>query len=312
MARLVIAGFGALLSSFLFSTYVLIPPAGLLLGLLAPFPAVFSRLRYGLGTAVVITSAAAALLAVGVDFQTGGLYLVQCGVIALLLPELLLRDFGASRSIAWTAAVNLAVYLVALMAVVYVSGQSLQQLHAQAVAEINGSMNQALAIYEKAGARGDELAAIKQSMTAAANLLVRIYPALATVLLIVMAGCNLALVRRFSPQPGLSPKIGEFRDFRNPDLMVWLLIAAGFAMLLDVQPIVNSALNVLVVLGVLYFIQGMAVVSAILSRLAFSGALRLALYLLLIVQPYTAILIAAVGIFDLWGDFRTPRKRENL
>lgn len=312
MARLAFAGFGALLSSLLFFTYFLMPPAGLVLGLLAPFPAVFSRLRYGLGIAVIITLAATALLTVVGDAQSGMLYLVQCGTIALLLPELLRRDFGASRSIAWTTAVNLVIYALAVLMVGFVSGQNSHQLYGLAVAEINNSMNQALAIYEKAGIKGDELSAIKQSMASAANLLVKIFPALTTLLLIIMAGCNLALIKRCAFHFDFKLRIGEFKNYRNPELMIWILIVFGFAMLLDVQPVVTSALNVLVVLGVLYFIQGMAVISSMLSRLVSSGALRLALYMLLIVQPYTAILIAAIGIFDLWGDFRTPRKQENL
>ena len=38
----------------------------------------------------------------------------------------------------------------------------------------------------------------------------------------------------------------------------------------------------------------------------------LAVAILAKVPPYLAALVAAIGIFDLWGDFRTPRKQENL
>lgn len=312
MARIVFTGIGTVLSSILFSAYIVIPPAGLLFGLLAPFPAILARLRYGRGTAVIVTLAATTLLSLEFGVQAGLLYLVQSGVIALLLPELLLRDLGAARSIAWTTTVNLLVYVVVACAMLFISGQSLQQLHGLAVTEINTSVTQALALYEKAGIKGDDLAALKQSMTTAAHLLISLYPALATVLLIVMAGCNLALVKRYSQQFCFNVKIGEFRSFRNPDMLVWLLIAAGFAMLTDVPMVTTPALNVLVVLVLLYFLQGMAVISSMFFRFGSAVALRFMLYLLLIVQPYMAALVAAIGIFDLWGDFRTPRKQENL
>jgi len=94
--------------------------------------------------------------------------------------------------------------------------------------------------------------------------------------------------------------------------MIWLLIVAGFAMLSNVEMVTIPALNVLVVLGVLYFLQGMAVISSMFYRLGSSPVLKVALYLLLFVQPYAVALVAAIGIFDLWGDFRTPRKQENL
>jgi uncharacterized protein YybS (DUF2232 family) len=312
MNRLVSAVIGTLLSSILFSAYILIPPAGLILGLLAPFPAILSRLRFGRGTALIVTLAATTLLTLVFEAQAGILYLVQCGVIALLLPEFLLRDFGAARSIAWTTAVNLVLYTVVAMAIIFINDQSPSQIHGMVLSEINASISHALAFYEKADIKADDLVALKQSLTSAANLLMRIYPALATLLLIIMAGFNLALVKRYSLRFDIKVKIDEFRHYRNPDLLVWVLIAAGFAMLSDLSLLAAPALNVLVVLGALYFLQGMAVIFSLLFRFGSAAALRVMLYLLLIVQPYVAALVAAIGVFDLWGDFRTPRKQENL
>jgi uncharacterized protein YybS (DUF2232 family) len=311
-ARLSAAGMGAALSFILFSAYILIPPAGLVSGLLAPFPAVFCRLRHGRGTALIATLATTAMMASVFGIQAAVLYLVQCSVIGLLMPELLVRGFGAYRVISWTTAVNLVVYLLAALVFIFSSGHSVDQLHQLAVSEINGSITQAAVLYEKAGIKGDELAAMKQSMATAAHLLVRIYPALMTMMLIIMTGCNVALVKRLSNQPGFDLKIGEFKKFRNPDLLVWLLIADGFALLAGTPIITTPALNLLVILALLYFLQGMAVVSTFIARQSFAGMLRVGLYLMLLFQPYLAAVVAAIGIFDLWGDFRTPRKQENL
>lgn len=312
VTRLAVAGIGAVVSSILFSAYMFFPPAGFIFGLLAPFPAIVLRFRNAGGTAVIATLVTTTLLAGAFGFQAGLLYLVQCGVIALLLPELLIRGYGAARSITWTTSINLVVYLLAALVIIFISGRSVHQLHNLAVSEINTSISQALAIYEKAGIKRDELVAMKMAMTAAADLIIRIYPALATVMLIIMSGCNLALIKRFSLRLGIKLNIDEFRNFRNPDLIIWFLIAAGFSMLADVALVTTPALNILVVLGVLYFLQGMAVISSMFFRIGSSMVLRVALYLLLFVQPYTAALVAAIGIFDLWGDFRTPRKQENL
>lgn len=312
VASLAVAGIGAVLSSLLFSVHMLIPPAGLFFGLLAPFPALFSRFRHGRGAALIITLAATTLLTTGFGFQVGGLYLAQCGVTALLLPELLLAGCGAARSIAWTTAANLLLYVMAAALFMLASNSDLHQLHALAVGEVNANIAQALAIYQKAGFTGGELAEVRQAMTSAASLLLRIFPALTTVMLVVTSGCNLALLKRFSSRFGYAPRIGEFRNFRNPELMIWLLIAAGFGMLTDIPLVSTPSLNVLVLMGLLYFLQGMAVISSMFFRFGSAGILRVALCLLLLVQPYAAALVAAIGIFDLWGDFRTPRKQENL
>jgi hypothetical protein len=138
------------------------------------------------------------------------------------------------------------------------------------------------------------------------------YPALITVTLIAMVGCNLALLRRFTTGMGFSLNINEFRAYRNPDILVWGLIAAGFLLLADNRIITTPAINVLAIIIVLYFLQGLAVLSTVIARQSIAGVLRAGLYIMLLLQPYLAALVAAIGIFDLWGDFRTPRKQENL
>ena len=306
------AGLCAVTTAILFASYILIPPAGFILGLLAPFPVAVTRFRQGRAAALIVALGGTALLAVGFDVWIALLYLAQCGITSLLLPELLYCGFGGARSIAWTVALNLALYGVILLALIIGDGQTPHQLHAVAVKEIQGSVAQALQIYKQTNITGDDFELLKKSMTDAADLFVTIYPALVTVLLFAMAGCNLALLKRTAPALGFRVRIGRFSGYRNPEMLVWLLIVAGFAMLSAVPAVTVGALNVLIVLAVLYFLQGMAVIATMTARFSPGAMLRTAFYLLLIVQPYLAALIAAIGIFDLWGDFRTPRKQENL
>jgi len=307
--RLGAAALGTVGSFILFAAYMVIPLAGFFSGLLAPFPAAFFRLRHGRWTALVITMGAATLLAALFGIQSAAFYLLQCGVIALLMPELLLKGYGTARTLSWTTAVNLVVLVLAAVAFGMISGQN---IHGLAVREINTSISQAAAVYERAGVKGDELALLKQSMAMMASLLIRIYPAMLTILLAIMSACNLTLVRRVAARTGIELTTGDFNAFRNRDHLIWLLIGAGFAMLAGTPIVTTPALNVLVIVTSLYFLQGLAVVLTIIARQSFGGLLRVMLFLMLLFQPYLAALVAVLGIFDLWGDFRTPRKQENL
>ncbi len=296
-------------SFILFAAYLVIPPAGIFSGLLAPFPAAYVRFRHGRGTAVIIILGATAVMTAYFGLSAGTFYLVQCGLIAFLLPELLLRGFSATRSIVWTTS---AIVVMLTFAVVFFSLTSGQNVHQMAVAEIQKSVAQAVAIYEKSGVKGEELDVLKQTMASAADLVIRMYPALIIITLIAMVGCNLSLLKRFTAGMGFSLNIGEFKAYRNPDILVWGLIAAGFSLLADDRIITTPALNVLAVIVLLYFLQGLAVLSTVIARQSIAGVLRTGLYVMLLLQPYLAALVAAIGIFDLWGDFRTPRKQENL
>jgi uncharacterized protein YybS (DUF2232 family) len=296
-------------SFILFAAYLVIPPAGIFSGLLAPFPAAYFRFRHGRGSGVIIVLGAAAAMTALFGISAGTFYLVQCGLIALLLPELLLKGFNAARSIVWTTAASVVLLAVAVL---FFSATSGQNVHQMAVEEIQKSVAQAVAIYEKSGVKGDELAVLKQTMSTAAELVIRMYPALITITLVAMVGCNLMLLRRFSTNLGITLNINEFKNYKNPEILVWGLIGTGFALLADNRIITTPALNVLAIIVVMYFLQGLAVISAVIARQSVAGVLRTALYVMLVLQPYLAALVAAIGIFDLWGDFRTPRKQENL
>jgi len=235
----------------------------------------------------------------------------MCGTIGLLLPELLTRGYSGSRAMFWTTSTNLAVLIAGITAYCLATGLD---LHQYISAEISSSLDQALSIYEKGGVTGEDLDLIKQSMKTVADLLYRLYPAFVTMMLIVMAGCNLALLKRTTATATLSLNIGDFAKYKNPDMLVWLLIASGFSLLIPSQLSTTPALNILMIVALLYFLQGMAVVGTIISRQSYAKVLRIGLYVTLVLQPYLAIVLAAVGLCDLWVDFRTPRpdKQENL
>jgi uncharacterized protein YybS (DUF2232 family) len=70
--------------------------------------------------------------------------------------------------------------------------------------------------------------------------------------------------------------------------------------------------NLLIVICALYAVQGFAVISHYFRKFAVPRFVRLTACLLLIFQPFMVLAVAALGVFDLWGDFRSPKKRENL
>ena len=293
----------------LFAASFVIPPLGFFSGIIAPFPVMYFRLRYGRAMAAIIFLAAVSALAVLFGVNAAVVYLLQCGVMALVLPELLLRGCGAARTIAWTTGVNVALLAVAAVIFTLVGGQDLQR---SLSGEISSSIAHALALYEQGGVKGDELSMVKQSMDMAAAVLLKIYPSLATILLGIMAGCNLALLRRPALLMGYQLQLGAFRELRLPEPLVWILIVAGFALLVPNPIVTTPALNVLAVTTTLYFLQGLAVVLTIAARHPFGGIMRVFLWVMLLVQPYLAAIIAAIGIFDIWGDFRTPNIKKNL
>ncbi len=95
---------------------------------------------------------------------------------------------------------------------------------------------------------------------------------------------------------------GEFENLRLPLVLSVAFVACGAAVLApEARPL---AYNVLLVLGFLYVLQGVAVVSFYARRLAAPPLLRAAVLVLVLVNPWAPQVLALLGLFDLWFDFR--------
>lgn len=302
--RLKAAILGMIGSFILFTAYLIVPPVGIFSGILAPFPNCYVRLIHGRMPSLILTFGVTAALSAMFGIFAGCLYLGICGTIGLLMPELLARGFSGSRTMFWTTSVNLAILVTGILLYSMSTGLDLQQV---ITAEISSSLNQAMLIYEQGGVKGEDLDIVKQSMKMVADLLYRLYPAFITMVFITVIGCNLALLKKTAAVSIKTLNIGEFAAFKNPDMLVWLLIASGFSLLLPSPLATTPALNILMVVALLYFLQGMAVIGTVIAKQAFPKALRIGLYVMLVLQPYLAGLVAIIGLFDLWADFRTPR-----
>lgn len=300
---------GSIVTLTLFLAYISFPMVGLIPGVFASLPCMYYTLKSGklAGSAIVVI--AAVVLAIVVDPATTALYLLQCGIISLALPLFLAKGRGAARAIVYAVALNIAVILV--MAVVYGTSQGVD-LDRQVLKGIESSISQTMSLYEKSGLKGDELSLLKQGMQQAGVLIGRVYPALLITGLGIIAGLNLLLLKRLSARLPEPLPVGDFKQYKNPEQLVWVVIAAGFAMLVDNEGIARGALNVLVVTLFVYFIQGMAIVTHFFNRLSVPVFVRVVFYIFLIVQPYMAVAIAVLGLFDIWANFRTPKQHQNL
>jgi uncharacterized protein YybS (DUF2232 family) len=295
---------GSAMTLLLFLAYVSLPVAGVLGGLLSPAPAAFYLLKNGKAAGFTIVAITAAVLLVVVDPAATVLYLLEAAVISLALPLFLDRGMEASRAVMLTVAINVVLVVAAMASYGAIQGVDVLALIRKG---IDVSITQTTALYEKGGVKGDDLEMFRQAMRQAGELISRIYPALLIVALMVITLITLAMLTRQAAKLPRPLATEDFRQFRNPDQLVWVLILAGFAMLAPVKVLPTVALNLLIVILTLYFIQGVAIVAHFFNRMATPSFLRVIFYLILVLQPYLTIAVAIIGIFDLWGNFRTPR-----
>jgi len=307
-AREVIAG--SILTFILFLLQRTLPVIGVLAGIAVPFPCVYFTIQSGRKAGYTIVG----FLIIGLYFlgaQEVFIYLLQSVAISLALPEFLLRGNGISKSLLYTVAINTLV----LVAFVFAYGELLQgDFDGQMRGALHSAVAQVEEVYRSMGLTVSDEQKLVTALREMEKHVGTIYPALVVIVSWLCAACNLLLLRKLLriQEKGAAICCGSFSRYRNPDGMVWLLIAGGFALLVVEGYVTRITLNALIVILFLYFVQGLAVVTYFQRKLSLSRFLLPIFYFLMLLQPIMMVPVAAIGLFDLWADFRTPKQQENL
>jgi len=300
---------GGVLTLVLFLAYVTFPVIGLLPALFVPFPAVYYHVKNGTAAGAGVFAITLSALVLMQDGSTPLLYVLQSGLIGFLLPFFYLQGKGAAKSVAYAVGIDFLLIVALAVAYGFWAGADLQGMLLKG---IESSTEQAIGIYSKQGLSPEDLAMLTSGIRQAGQFIASVFPALLLVSLGMIAAINMSVLFRFAAKSlPLLPQPESYLSFRNPDALVWVLIAAGFSMLVPQPDIQRAALNILVVSGFIYFLQGLAVVLAFFRRVTVPSLARIIFWLVLAFQPYLVLAIAFLGVFDIWGDFRSP-KQKNL
>lgn len=102
------------------------------------------------------------------------------------------------------------------------------------------------------------------------------------------------------------------RNLRLPDSLLFAVIAGCLSPVYP-EPLRTIGLNLIIVVGLLYLLQGLAVVRSLILRMELGTAGKVLVYgglALLMLNGIVPMVLALVGLFDSFFDFRTPKNRE--
>lgn len=101
---------------------------------------------------------------------------------------------------------------------------------------------------------------------------------------------------------------GSYASWKLPEHLVWLPIAAVLLILTGSGQIQHGGIWLFMLSAVAYLFQGLAVCLALLHRWHVPRYLRAVIFFVLAVQSYGLIVLALLGLSDVWIDFRRPEK----
>ncbi len=284
----------------------LLGAAGSFVSLFSALPAAYVCMRIGglVGAGIVVGVCGALTGAFGFWAALG--YLLQFGLASLFLPLLLRRGVAWDKAVLLSSLGIVACILATLAGYAARTGQTVLNLVEGFVRQ---EFDKAMALYQKAELSVSQMAEMRSLAQQMADLLLLAYPGLMLTATGVMLLLLLAFLVRLSKGDYQVPG-PVFPDWKVSEPMIWPLILAGFTAFLGQGLVQQIAVNVLIVLLPIYFLQGMAIVSSIFNRRGISPVLRGMGYLMIFfVTPFPYI-VTGIGVFDLWVDFRKPRNKK--
>ncbi|MBP8644904.1 MAG: DUF2232 domain-containing protein [Syntrophobacteraceae bacterium] len=286
---------------FFFSA-LLIPMVGLFAGIFTPLPTLLFFYRWGPPWGYVIPGGAALLgipLLMLLDLGYGAPYLLEMLVFGLFL------GFGMRRHWSVERVVGSASALVTVMGLLFL-WISLQGTEGGFFKAMEDDLQSSItATLQQYGDLSRDQKAVSSAIQKVVPLIVRLFPAIAVSSAILISWMNLLVTRRYCRNHRvLLPPWREWSHWKANDLLVWVVIGAGFSQLLPMGIFRLVGLNVLLVVGTIYLLQGFSIMAFYFDRWNLPKPLRAFLYALLLLQQYLALGAVLFGLFDVWVDFR--------
>jgi len=298
----VIGGLVALLLLYYASGQI--PVAGLFVSLLLPLPIILTIDRAGWWGGLLIVAAALAILFylerfTGVSAEL--LPLLHMAILGVTLATLAARPLPPELVIGGAALGGMLFQVGVFVVLAQQQGLSPLAYLEQTVATVWSGLSP---ILDKDQILEKEFNQAGLTLAEVLSLVARLTPALLLMNNTVVALLNYLLSRTLGSERRWAPPKVPLPCWEAPGWLVFILIGAGFLLLVPYQVLQLAALNVLLICLLLYFFQGVAIIAFGLQRFQVPHFLRWSIYLLLIVIKPAMLLVVIMGLVDLWLDFR--------
>ncbi|HEY2923694.1 MAG TPA: DUF2232 domain-containing protein [Candidatus Eisenbacteria bacterium] len=122
-------------------------------------------------------------------------------------------------------------------------------------------------------------------------------------IVVIATNCWLASVL-FQEEEGGFPAFSEFSVWRVHAVGAWVLALALVLMVTQWKPAFEAGVNLAFPLALAYTVQGFAVARYVAQAFHIRGLVQAAVLVLLVLMPILVITVTAVGLLDVWFDFR--------
>jgi uncharacterized protein YybS (DUF2232 family) len=301
MAKEVAAGVA--ITTAMVAVAAFMPIIGFFCALFIPLPPLFFRVRLGRQIGMIVPLSV--LLIIGIvlgQLSSDILLFAQLLLLGTVLGELFEKKLSVERTALLAAGAVLATGAVAMVIYSAAVNQGVGTLISNYVKQ---NLELTLALYKQMGVSEAHIHMISDSLDQIRFVLVSILPALFTVSMLFVTWITILMAGRLFRKRGLPyPDFGPLNRWKAPEFLVWGVIVSGLLLLIPDGLSKILGLNMLIVFLLVYFFEGIAIVSFYFEKKRFPGALKIFLYSLIALQQVILLVVIGIGFFDVWVNFR--------
>ncbi len=294
---------GTAIITLALATAVYIPVLGFACFFLLPLPAIFYHVRFGVQAAFIVS----ALPLLIISLLAGGFHtdtLLMAGMLGygLLIGSYVKRHAPVEKTIAYPALTLLAGAFFIIVLMGNLSGTGAFGLVSD---HIKQNLELTVALYKQVEASEETVRMLEASIDRIHYALLAIFPAITAASLLIAGWINLLLGRIALKAAGYHlPALGRLNVWQAPESLVWGVIACGLFLLLPFQAPRVIALNIVIVVMMVYLFQGFAIISFYFDKKKVPLFIRVLVYGAVAIQQFLLLFVIGLGFFDTWLNLR--------
>ena len=296
---------GIAVSSLAFLAASLIPLLGAFFFILTPLPIIYYYSKTGRiqGFAILLISLFLVAIVLTISGSLANLpFLFMTGFLGLFLSEIFRKNYSIERTV---------VYPVTAVLMLWCSFIVIQSLSVgkepwRLVEDYIGrNIQESIQFYAQLDFPAEQIDLLKDNFKQITDFFANIFPAIVLVSASFIVWLNILAAKEIFARTGMwYPDFVDLSRWKAPERLIWLVIAAGGTLLAPVSWVNVIGLNVLIVCLFAYLLQGLSIISFLFKTKNVHRSFRMLCYFLIFAQQYLILLLIAVGVSDLWIDFR--------
>ncbi len=294
---------GIALTALISSIAISVPIIGFFCLLILPQPVIFYRLKLGRKPGLAIIGAPILFISLvfGELFADTAFLLGMMG-LGFFMGEFLERRLTVEKTIGYACG---AVMITGFFGLLVYTNLIDVGITGWISDYISKNLRMTVSLYKEMGMPEESIRLLETSITHITYVLVRILPSLIAAGLLFAGWINLLAARGLFHRWRMAyADFGALNQWQSPEILVWGVIASIVMLLVPNTGIKVIGVNGLVVLMVIYFFQGIAVMSYYFEKKSIPLVLRWLIYAFIAIQQFLLLIVIGLGFFDVWANFR--------